>query len=308
MAESILFTGGLGFLGRHTVLALAEAGYEVTVIDLPSSSPPSSPFKHARVRIHAGDFRNSEEVRALCRQHRTAVHFAWTSLPATAQSNPAADLTDNIGPSAQFFETAYQGGIRNVLFASSGGTVYGDYRRPVTERDLPQPIGAYGLAKLTTEHFLRMACTKYAGRGVALRFANPFGRDVDHAQGAQGLLDVFLSRIAQGLPVRVFGDGSVVRDFFHVSDLAAAVVAVARMQEPGFEAFNVGSGQGRSVKEILALVENVVGRKLVIQYEPSRGFDVPVNILDTTKLHGATGWKPELSLPDGIRKVWEARS
>ncbi|MBE7467035.1 MAG: NAD-dependent epimerase/dehydratase family protein [Planctomycetes bacterium] len=307
-APRVLITGGLGFLGRHIVKELLNRAFELTILDLPGS-PNALPQTGSKpCRIVWGNFADTNVIREACEGQDVLLHLAWGSLPSTAQADLPAEVQNNVAPSARLFEAACKAGIGTIVFASSGGTVYGDYRRPVTEMDLPLPMGGYGLAKLSTEHYLRLNCLKGSVRGIVLRFANPYGREQDHASGIQGLLDVALSRARLGLPILVFGDGSVVRDFFHVEDLADSVRLVLEAQHaPGFYVYNVGSGAGCSIRDALAALERATGRPLNLRFEPSRSFDVPYNVLDIRKIEQATQWKPRIDLESGLRKVWQAR-
>ncbi len=304
----VLITGGLGFLGRHIARELLNRDFDLTILDLPRS--PKAPLETGTkfCRMLWGNVADAKVVLEACEGQDMLLHLAWGSLPATAQADLPAEVQNNVAPSARLFEAACKAGIGTIVFASSGGTVYGDYRRPVSETDLPLPMGGYGLAKLSTEHYLRLNCLKGSARGIVLRFANPYGREQDHATGIQGLLDVALSRARLGLPIQVFGDGSVVRDFFHVEDLAESVRMVLDAQHaPGFYVYNVGSGAGCSIRDALAALERATGKPLNLRFEPSRSFDVPYNVLDIRKIEQATQWKPRIDLESGLRRVWQAR-
>jgi UDP-glucose 4-epimerase len=216
-----------------------------------------------------------------------------------------ADIQENIVCSTRLFEEAAKGGVKTIFFASSGGTVYGPYDRPISERDLPHPICAYGVSKLTTEHYLRLCCREFDVQGLALRFGNPYGRLQNDPNRMQGAIEVFLNRLIANEPIHIWGDGHIVRDYFHVQDLVAAVEGLANHKVQGFDVFNVGSGTGHSLLQILSLMAKITGLNPKISFMSPRAIDVPISILDISKLQNVTGWRPRVGLEEGIRKEWQ---
>ena len=188
---------------------------------------------------------------------------------------------------------------RKVVFASSGGAVYGvTGSRPIPEDTATNPISRYGVAKLTAERMLLDA-----GHTV-MRIANPYGPHQDGERG-QGLLAAIVRRIGAEQEIDIWGDGSVVRDYIHVDDVVAALL-LAATTDGEHRVFNVGSGVGRSVLDVVADLGRVAGTMPRIRFHAARPADVPVNVLDCTRLQ-ALGWRPRVAWHDGLARLWRSQ-
>lgn len=193
--------------------------------------------------------------------------------------------------------------IPRLLFLSSGGTVYGPPDQvPVAEDHPLRPINSYGIVKVAIEHYLAMYRQLHGIQSLAVRASNPYGPRQSHS-GVQGVISTFLRRVHAGEPIEVWGDGSVVRDYLYVSDLAEFCVLAAGSAEVG--AFNVGSGEGRSLNEIIEIISSVTGSGIRPHYKPGRPVDVPRSVLDISRAEKCPGWRPTIPLADGVGQAWE---
>ena len=295
-----LVTGATGFLGS----ALASA-FEARSI----STRCVSRQRHAGAELaHAEyaslDLRSVEPENRIFDSVDTIVHLASTTIPSTSMDDMIFDARSNLEMALRLLEAARIRGIRSFIFASSGGTVYGDpVRLPVRETDPTDPRSAYGISKLATEKYIGLYSRLYGLRGISLRISNPYGPG-QLAGTPIGLVAKLLRDVRAGKPVTIWGDGSIVRDFFHVDDLMRAVLlAVTGDLAPGV--YNVGAGYGTSINEIVALAERITGKPVALEYQPARNIDVPKIWLDTGKFRAATGWRPEIGLEQGIEELWK---
>jgi UDP-glucose 4-epimerase len=314
-----LVVGGLGFLGSHVTQALTRTERQIAVLDRHEAT--ENGVVGANVVIYQGDFAVplATTPRGALSEVETVLHFAWTSLPGDAGENIAADAAANVAGSLALFGAACDEGVKTILFAGSGGTVYGPQAVTPTPEDAPtHPLCAYGVTKLAVEHYLRLytlgrsffapADDRRAippERGIVLRYGNPFGRSRPHLHGRQGVIDVALGKLLRDEPLEIWGDGSVVRDYFHIDDLTRITLGVLDRVPKGFHIFNVGSGNGVSLRDAVALIEKVTGRQLRKTFRSARPMDVPVSILDSSKLLRQLDLKSEISLADGIARAWE---
>ncbi len=190
-------------------------------------------------------------------------------------------------------------GIGKLVFLSSGGTIYGDIGDAalVDESHPVRPMCSYGVSKLTIEHYLDVYRHLRGLDYVALRLSNPYGERQSPLR-ALGALTVFLHRTLKRQGVEVWGDGGVTRDFIYVGDVANAVYLAT--VNPISGVYNVGTGKGLSLREILVQIAQVVGQEPSVAWLPSRSFDVPRIVLDATKLRKATDWSPSTSLDEGV--------
>ena len=306
MTEKHLVLGGSGFVGRHVARLLAMGGSDVIVAD---RVPPPDSLGHGsagRIDWRAFDL-GSVDWGGLIEGVDVIHHYAWTSIPATANADPAADMEANLRPTIGLLDAMSRrppGSRPRLVFSSSGGTVYGRLRRAPVDEDHPlKPLNGYGAGKAAAELYLN---TYRALHGLDCRIArlsNPFGAGQNLARG-QGAVTTFLHRALNNEPIVIWGDGEVVRDYIHIADAASGLVALAGAPDPGSsDVFNIGSGHGTSLNAILADLEEELGRRLDVRYEPGRAYDVPVNVLDISLAKSVLGWSPQLSFREGIRRT-----
>lgn len=302
MTRVVLF-GGAGFIGAGIAGRLAQA-HQVVVADqshrLARSKAHFDPALIERVSLDGDPYDFDFLDRA-----DTLIHLDWASIPATSMSNYIADLEANVVSSLRLFEAAAARAVAKIVFVSSGGTVYGRSDRDRNREDDPtNPRSSYGIGKLTVEKYLALFAQTRRIAGVSLRLANPYG-SYQFLGTPVGAVANFLARAHAGEPITVWGDGSAVRDFVHIDDVAAAFELALTAPALGDSVYNVGSGVGHSVNQLLALVESIAGRTPVVRYEPARFVDVPRAVLDHTRFSAATGWRPRISLRDGMELMWQ---
>ncbi len=232
----------------------------------------------------------------------TVIHLASTSAPGT-DLNISADAEANVMASLHLFDMCVAAGVRQVVFISSGGTVYGIPKHvPIPESAPTQPITAYGVAKLVIEKYLAVYARLHGLDYRVLRISNLYGPYQTPAK-MQGVVATFLSKALQNEPLEIWGDGKVVRDYVYVEDAAAAVVAAMRYK--GVERiFNIGSGLGMSLNEVAATIETLLGRKLEKRYKLGRTVDVPMNILDCSLAKKELDWIALTTFQSGLEKTY----
>lgn len=294
-----LVLGGAGFIGRHLCRALTVAGHRVTACDLPSSDATGWPLIDG-VNWLACDLADTASLAAPLAGADAIFHLVSTTIPKTSNDDPHADLQGNVAATLRLLDAA----VRlprppRVVFVSSGGTVYGVPRTvPIPEDHPTDPLCAYGVGKLAIEKYLALYGHLHGLDYRILRTANPYGPGQIPGRG-QGVIPVFLFRALRGEPLEIWGDGSVVRDYFHVDDLCAALLAALGYR--GAERiFNIGSGRGCSLNELIAAIGRLLGRDVACRYLPGRSCDVPVNVLDISRAATHLGWSPRVSLEDGL--------
>jgi len=295
-----LVIGGGGFIGTHLVERLLEKGHDVRIYGRNPSrfrgTPPGAEFVEGELGNH-GLIRNALEGTEI------VFHLVSTTLPKTSNDDPIFDVRSNLVDTIQLLEACVEAGVRKVVFPSSGGTVYGPpLSLPVTEEHPTEPITSYGIVKLAIEKYLGLFRHLHGLDYAALRISNAYGPYQDPA-GQQGAISVFLERVREGRPITVWGDGAAVRDYLYVSDLMDALELAAE-KETVHKVFNIGSGRGVSVHELLDLVSEATGKRPEIEYSPARALDVPASVLDVGLAARDLGWTPRTDLPEGISRTW----
>jgi UDP-glucose 4-epimerase len=231
-----------------------------------------------------------------------AFHLVATTLPRSSNEDPIHDLESNLLPTVRFLAAAVECGVRKVVFASSGGTVYGIPQTvPIAENHPKQPLCSYGIHKLAIEQYLHLFHSLHGLGYCVLRLANPFG-ERQRSDASQGAVAVFLDQALRGEEVTVWGDGCAVRDYVYVGDVASAF-CLAATHPSATGVFNVGSGTGHSVNDLLAAIESLLGRAVPRRYSPARAFDVPVNVLDIGLANRVLGWRPRVTFRDGLART-----
>jgi UDP-glucose 4-epimerase len=293
----VLVLGGSGFLGSHIVDKFLAEQHDVVVYDLYPERFRRSP---SGITFFTGDFGNVGALDELISTGFDAViHCVSTTTPKSSNESPEFDIQSNVIGTLYLLDICVKHTVGKLVFMSSGGTVYGDIGdlELVDEAHAVRPMCSYGVSKLTIEHYLDVYKHLRGLDYVALRLSNPYGERQSPLR-ALGALTVFLHRTLKRQKVEVWGDGGVTRDFIYVGDVASAVYLATIKPVSGV--FNVGTGAGLSLREILMQIAKVVGREPTVTWLPSRAFDVPRIVLDAAKLKNATDWSCVTSLQDGV--------
>ena len=296
-----LILGGRGFLGSHIGRALLANGHRVRLFDRPGVVS-AYPIDDPEVEQIEGDFQNLGDLRGALRDVSAVIHLASTTLPKSSNDDPIHDVETNLIPTLRLLSELRNCPIASVLFASSGGTVYGMPEAiPIAETHRTKPVCAYGITKLAIEHYLELQLSLYGTPYRVLRLANPYGEG-QRPDGAQGAVGVFAGRALMGEPIDIWGDGSVVRDYLHASDVANAFVR-ALHYDGTTRVFNIGAGRGHSLLDIARALESVLGKRIERRHSPKRTFDIPVNVLDISLARRELSWHPSIGLEDGLKRT-----
>lgn len=300
---SCLVLGGAGFIGSHITEALVQSGHQVKVFDRPHVDRLAL-LPREGVEVFTGDFLNPYALASALRGTDIVFHLVSTTLPKTSNDNPVYDVESNVIGSLRLIALCREHAVRKVVFVSSGGTVYGIPKSlPVTEDHPTDPICSYGIHKLALEKYLQLAHRLYGLEYCILRPANLYGpgQRLDVSQGA---VAVFLDRALQGLPIEIWGDGSVVRDYVYVDDAVDAILKAARYTGAQ-RIFNIGSGKGTSLNQLVAEIEKLLGRPIKVNHAATRNLDVPANVLDPALARRHLEWSATTPLDEGLRRTYE---
>ncbi|HLP23965.1 MAG TPA: NAD-dependent epimerase/dehydratase family protein [Microbacteriaceae bacterium] len=296
MAKSVVL-GGNGFIGSHLVDALVNAGHDVTVFD--RFSTDSRRYRSRNVREVTGVFGKDDSVLDALDGADTVFHFVSASTPASAAEAPARDVADNVVPTVQLLEHAVSAGVKRILFASTGGAIYGEQAHAVhAETDPILPLSPYAIAKAAIEGYLRFFRAEHGLNSTVLRISNPYGPRQSGARG-QGLIPIAIRRVLDGEPVVRYGDGTMVRDYVYIDDLIAMIMRIVATASPKYDVYNLGSGRGESVNDVLHAVERELG-SFAIDQRPTPSSFVNRVVLDTARFTTEFGTLPLTQLEDGI--------
>jgi UDP-glucose 4-epimerase len=293
----ILVLGGSGFLGSHIVDKFLAEKHDVTVYDLYPERFRRSP---RGIKFVTGDFGNVGALEELIATGFDAViHCVSTTTPKSSNESPEFDIQSNVIGTLYLLDICVKHNAGKLVFMSSGGTVYGNIGSldMVDETHAVRPMCSYGVSKLTIEHYLDVYKHLRELDYVALRLSNPYGERQSPLR-ALGALTVFLHRTLKGQNIEIWGDGGVTRDFIYVGDVAEAVYLATIKPVSGV--YNVGTGTGLTLLDILREISKIVGREPSVSWMASRSFDVPRIVLDATKLKKATAWNFHTPLAEGV--------
>jgi len=309
MARRALVTGGAGFIGSHIVEAYLAAGWEVTALDdlsrgKASQVPAGVPLIVADIRSDLARTTVATGGFDVLNHHAAQIDVRFSV------ERPAADADINIAGFVNLLEGAGQGGVRRVVFASSGGVVYGNPDVVPTPESAPKrPVSPYGVSKLAGEHYLRALGGLHGFEGVALRYANICGPRQDPKSEA-GVVSIFVSRLLAGKPLSIFGDGTQTRDYVSVLDVAranvlASTAPLASGDDHDTRAFNIATGVERSVLELAEVAGRVTGRTPELKMEPARPGEILRSALDPTKAAAELDWRPDVPFDDNLALLME---
>ena len=290
--------GAAGFIGKNLCAALVGAGARVVGVDLKPATALLPAVEWHAVRLEA-----SARLADLLEPNDILFHFASSTVPGSKHT-PDADVADNLIPSLRLFEACVRAGVSRLVFLSSGGTVYGPDVEVPTPEDAPNdPISWYGVQKLSIEKYLAVYRRLHALDSIVLRIAKPFGPHQTNPK--QGLVGSVVRHALAGTPVDIFGDGKATRDYIYVADVVSAILQAASLKSPSAPfLYNIGSGIGRSVNDVVAAVQSVCDVEIRINRLPGRPVDVPTSVLDISRAAEHLAWCPTTAWEDAIRSTY----
>ena len=288
--------GAGGFVGTSLCRRLGEEGALIVGFGR-RSRVDDAPFPGAWVD---GEFEDADAIARVIDGADVVFHLLGGSNPSASNRAPATELQTALATNLSLITEIIRANVGKLVFASSGGTVYGPaHHLPISEDAATDPISAYGLGKLTIEKMLRIYGLTEELNYTVLRVANPYG-PFQIPNRPQGILATILKRAVEGKSVEIWGDGTVVRDYLHIQDVCDALVRSASIDSE-HRVFNIGSGIGRSLNDVVQSVSAVLNVPISVDYKPGRSADIPANVLDCTRALHALGWVPRISWEDGVR-------
>lgn len=295
---NFLVIGGTGFIGSYIVEALLNNGHRVRVLDRTIKIKVSSQNK--AVEYISGDYGNTSIIRDVLKDINYVVHLASSTVPSSSNKDPVFDIDTNLIKTIKLLQEMENLKIKNILYFSSGGTVYGEPEYlPIKEDHEKNPICSYGITKVAVENYLYLFQHLYGFKPIILRPSNPFGPRQGHF-GSQGAIAIFTDRIINKKPITIWGDGQIKRDYVFISDLICAFAKAINLSRTG--TYNIGSGEGIKLLDVIKSIEGYTGVDATINFEAPRDFDIQEIILDISKAETNLAWKPQVDFKSGIER------
>jgi UDP-glucose 4-epimerase len=303
MAKNCIIYGGGGFIGSHIADELLRHKFNVVVFDKLNSTKKNVKHILKKINFIEGDFNNKIHLSNSLKGKDYVIHLVSATLPADSNLNPVYDVENNIVSTLHLLNECLKYKIKKIVFISSGGTVYGNPKSiPIKEDHPTHPLNSYGITKLTIEHYLNLYKTLHGLDFIILRFSNPFGeRQNPHLP--QGLIINLLHKIHTKQQIEVWGDGSIVRDYFYIKDGVKSIYSTLTKSTKQ-RTFNISSNKGLSINQILDKFRKVLKLKFDVVYKPSRKFDVKVNILDNSLARKELNWIPQTNFDTALKNTW----
>lgn len=296
----VLVTGGAGFIGSHLVNALIQQGHQVVVVDNLSTGHLENVNQAAAFyQVDIG----SPELERIFEKERPEIvnHQAAQTVIQKSMEDPVFDARQNILGSLNLISQCLRFGVKRVVYASSGGAVYGEPKyRPVDESHPVNPMSCYGISKHTIEHYLHVFCLEYTLRYAVLRYSNVYGPR-QSPKGEAGVVAIFTRQMLQGEHPTIFGKGDKTRDYVYVSDVVTANLLAMEKGENGV--YNIGTGVETSDQEIFDLLAELTGYQGNPRYALVRKGEIYRICLDYSKARKEIGWQPRFALREGLAET-----
>jgi UDP-glucose 4-epimerase len=303
MPESLtcVVFGGSGFLGQRLSKTLVEQGHHVRSVSRTGRPRGDVQAWWAQVEWHSADLGTQNAAPALAGAE-LVFHLASSTYPSTSNTDSAFDLESNLIGSVRMLDSVLEYGVKRVVFVSSGGTVYGvPHQNPIPETHPTDPICSYGIHKLAVEKYLHLHRSLNHLDSIILRVSNLYG-EYQRLDRPLGAVSHFIDRAFKGIPIDIWGDGSIRRDFVHVDDVVDALHRTITYRGPEY-LFNIGSGRSVSLNELVQMIGRRLNRDIRVNYQPARSFDVHENVLDISRAANELGWKPAIRLEAGVDRM-----
>lgn len=298
--KKCLILGAGGFMGKSLCRELVK-DYEIVAFD--RRIPEELTAIDGTIKCVEGDFVETKDFSSLLEGVDKVIHLISTTIPQEETANTDVEIMQNVVPTVRLLESMVKVGVPEIIFSSSGGTIYGetgDHENETT--DELHPICGYGVQKKVIESYLEFYGLRYGINYKIMRISNPYGIGQD-PQRPQGVIPIFVHRLLNDMPITIFGDGNSQRDYIYVPDLIAAFDKVLEYSGDT-HIFNVGSGSAHTLNEIIEIIEHKVGKKFVsIDYREQRKCDVSRNVLKVDETQRELDWRAEMDLVRGIETV-----
>mgnify|MGYP001614075798 CR=1 FL=1 len=300
MAEKVLITGGAGFIGSHLAEAYIQAGYDVVIIDnLSAGRRANLPSKACFYQL---DIRDPLIPQVFLEERPAYVnHHAALASVRLSVEDPQKDAGVNILGTLNVLESCVKAGVKKVIYASSGGVIYGDPDHvPSEECDPVRPLCPYGVTKAAVEMYLHYYSQVHGLAYTTLRYPNIYGPRQD-PQGEAGVIAIFARKMLRAEPISIFGSGEQERDYLYVGDVARANLLALKAGDG--QAYNLGWGRGVSVTEVFQRLKALTRYPLDPTFQPARKGEVSKNYLSAAKIQRELGWQPRVDLQEGMRRT-----
>jgi UDP-glucose 4-epimerase len=300
MSNNVLILGGGGFIGTALSKALVAAGNEVIALTRSTTKPARS-----TIRYVSGTFSSPADFASLLSDCRTVVHLASNSTPGSSAGRPLYELEQNLRVTLALLEALQNAPHCNLLFVSSGGTLYGDKTvKPATESSQIAPLSYHGAGKAAAEHFISAWAQQFSRSATILRPSNIYGPGQAAKQGF-GIIPNTFAKIKNDEVLEIWGDGNAVRDYLYIDDLVQLCLAILDTQIGyGITTLNAGSNRGTSLNELLSLIEDITGSRIRRVQQTKRQVDASHVIIDSSEAQKLLGWEPRTPLAEGLRQTW----
>lgn len=305
-----MILGAAGFIGTNLTLRLLDYHKKLILFDKSKSvyiRKIQNAVMDGQVSIREGSFTDMElgdwyKVIPELEEVETVYHLISTTCPTNSNRNIAAEIEENLISTIHFLDACVQAKVKKVVFLSSGGTVYGkEHTGLCREEEEAFPITVYGMQKLSIEKALYLYWNIYGLDYRIVRLSNPYG-PYQRPNGIQGVVTTFTWNALNGLPVSVYGDGSVIRDYIYIDDAIEGILKIAE-SNGSYRLYNLGSGKGFSVLQVIALLKEKISKELKVQFLNGRKVDVPINILDISRYQMDFGEFKPIHLSEGIDRL-----
>ena len=281
---------------------LNEENNVVTVFDREQGNYSNIKAIYDNLYVIKGDFDAEYDFHNLLEGQDVVYHLVSTTAPSTSNINMIEEIEENIIPTIKLLEACVDMRIKKIIFLSSGGTVYGGKKNlPLKEDDVKTPICSYGIQKLMIEKYIQLYHHMYGLDYRIVRLSNPYGL-FQNPKGKVGAVTTFLWKMMHNERITIYGDGSIIRDYIYVDDAIDGILSIMK-QVSDKKVFNLGSGIGYSLNDVVAEAEKVLGKKAEVFYEQKRKTDVAYNVLDISRYVEVTGERPRTGLYEGMKKM-----
>lgn len=303
MAQGILLIGGTGFVGKSLAARLSSIFPEIYTIARGDDNLKGL----SNVRHYQSDLDNSVLLKKLLPKCRVVFHLASETTPGTSILQPALEATNNLLPSLRFLECLQEYSHLSLVYVSTGGAIYGDTKKDKVAEDMPlSPLSYYGAGKAALEKFICAYSRQTGNTAVILRPSNFYGPGQIYRQGF-GIVPTIFNHHLHGKPLQVWGDGKTTRDYLYIDDFVEfCLLLLAKISSEGAATiYNIGSGQGTTLIELISMIEEIIGEKVSRDFQPARTVDVRRIVLDNSRINSRFHWTPQTDLQTGLKKTWE---